>query len=731
TAGSSASTTHVHNVSYDSETGASSIDDYDQSPLEVGTPTNTHTHGSPLSATSIDAILALPPYYELKVISSSTPSSIPSGAIAIFDTSDLPTNWATYTDAAGYIIRGGPNASTTVSTAHTHSNVAFTIAAASASQNTEQSGHVSLLPAHTHSVSGGTSDSSDTLPPYIGVILAKATVDITSFTDVIAMFDAAPTGDWSAVSAINSDKFIQATTTTYGLTGGSSTHSHPNKAFTTDQSSDTFSTGDTGPGQIGAGPTHTHSATVSFSSGVANLPPYLDTVFAKYSPVVGPTLNQRSYRWQNDDGVNVTSTTNSASADQGLTMERGERATLRLTAATTTDYKLQLGTATSTCDQISSWTDAGSATAISYSYGLAASNNDNVDATVTDTTNSCGGTCTNGFTSGTWHEAAATTSSHTLSTSQYTEFGFMVHTANAVLNTTYCLRLYNQGDSTALDNYYSYATTTIVASDTKTYSKEPSSGSLPSSTSSLTYYLDNTGYTAVATNDNTNYDQATSSSAYPIFQFNEKHTNNTDLITVDWDGQTSMDCSTSTVQLQVYNINQASWDSLATSTGCTADTDFALNASITTSPGDYYDSNYWVYARVYQDTESQTLETDYINFTFTGPAPTLNQRSYRWQNDDGVNVTSTTNSASADQGLTMERGERASLRLQIDNTGTLATTTDYNLQYKTEGAGCSAAETWLNVTSTAAISYSYGLAASNNDNVDATVTDATSSCGDG
>ena len=92
-------------------------------------------------------------------------------------------------------------------------------------------------------------------------------------------------------------------------------------------------------------------------------------------------------------------------------------------------------------------------------------------------------------------------------------------------------------------------------------------------------------------------------------------------------------------------------------TDCSVNTDFTLSFSITSSPGDYYDTSYWAYARIYQDSGTQTLKTDYANITFVPLIATLNQRSYRWQNDDGNNVTTTSNSAAVDTSLTMEKGE--------------------------------------------------------------------------
>jgi len=50
----------------------------------------------------------------------------------------------------------------------------------------------------------------------------------------------------------------------------------------------------------------------------------------------------------------------------------------------------------------------------------------------------------------------------------------------------------------------------------------------------LTYYLDDQGYSDVASDDS-NRDPITSSSNYPVFIFKKKNTNSIDQITINWD----------------------------------------------------------------------------------------------------------------------------------------------------------------------------------------------------
>ncbi|MFQ6083620.1 MAG: hypothetical protein ACE5WD_09685, partial [Candidatus Aminicenantia bacterium] len=201
----------------------------------------------------------------------------------------------------------------------------------------------------------------------------------------------------------------------------------------------------------------------------------------------------------------------------------------------------------------------------------------------------------------------------------------------------------NQTAATTLDSYISLATTTIVTDDTKRYSKDPSTSTLPTDNSDLPYYLDYKGYDAVATATDGKYDPATSTSAYPVFLFARKHTNSTDSIDIDWRGQTTQACSVSNkVVLQVYNISQTRWDGLATSTNCLANTDFDLETTIaTTSAGSYYDTNNWNYVRVYQDSGSQTLKTDYISIAINEPPQVSDISLNNGQNIDLTENTTT------------------------------------------------------------------------------------------
>ncbi|KPJ71744.1 hypothetical protein AMJ50_00130, partial [Parcubacteria bacterium DG_74_3] len=418
---------------------------------------------------------------------------------------------------------------------------------------------------------------------------------------------------------------------------------------------------------------------------------YIDWIPVRVTYSTPPTnLNQRSVVWQNDNGdsngnpltggyVNQNST--STSPDTSLTMEKGERATFRVQidntgAPTTTSYKLQWATTTGpgTCTSTLTFSDVGTSSAIAWSYGLSGTSSEAL------TSSKC---ATNSYTwtNGEWREAVATTSSHTLGFYYYTEFGFMIHTANAATGTTYCLLVINNNGGLPLNNYYKFGELTIVSSPTKKYSKN-AVGAISDSdtTADLTYFLDNKGYSDVNTKDDGNLDPITSSSNIPVFLFAKKHVNSIDPIDIEWNGSTTQACSVNAVYLQVYNATTSQWETFASSTTCTASADFSLTTLIISNPENYYDSNYWRYIRVYQSSGTQTLTTDYIKIL--GAAPEVNQRSYLFENDDGSDVNSNSDMAASNTAATqIKKGQRLEARFQLDNTGGTAKTSAYKLQY--------------------------------------------------
>jgi len=89
-------------------------------------------------------------------------------------------------------------------------------------------------------------------------------------------------------------------------------------------------------------------------------------------------------------------------------------------------------------------------------------------------------------------------------------------------------------------------------------------------------------------------------SEYMIQEFKKKWTNNTDNISFIWKGRSTLSTVTSPLLIQVYNVNSATWETLAREKRMPADFDFTLRALVTQNVSNYYDSNNVVTFRSYQ-----------------------------------------------------------------------------------------------------------------------------------
>lgn len=135
----------------------------------------------------------------------------------------------------------------------------------------------------------------------------------------------------------------------------------------------------------------------------------------------------------------------------------------------------------------------------------------------------------------------------------------------------------------------------------KHYTREAKT-SLPTDDTNLATVYSSSEKSDVASDDATRVDLS-AGDRYLIHEFkalNEARSN--DNFTITWNGQASIAPSSKTVKLQVYNRNTPGWEDLDSDSATGADTDFTLEGTISTNPGYYYDGNYVVACRVYQDT---------------------------------------------------------------------------------------------------------------------------------
>src|SRR3990167_3655624 len=102
-----------------------------------------------------------------------------------------------------------------------------------------------------------------------------------------------------------------------------------------------------------------------------------------------------------------------------------------------------------------------------------------------------------------------------------------------------------------------------------------------------------------------------------IFLFKVKGEDNTANIHVSWLGQSTVDCVTAPIFLEIYNYNTSSWDELANDSTTAADTNTFIEGQTPVglaNVDDYYTSatDVTIAVRVLQGTETDTLKTDEI-----------------------------------------------------------------------------------------------------------------------
>jgi len=133
----------------------------------------------------------------------------------------------------------------------------------------------------------------------------------------------------------------------------------------------------------------------------------------------------------------------------------------------------------------------------------------------------------------------------------------------------------------------------------KTYSRGKEA-SPPTGVTNLGTLYEHSEYADVALDDGVRVNQS-AGGQYALHLYKIRHTNNTSNISVSWNGQSKQAPSASTVYLQIYNYNSASWETLNSNNSANADTDFTLSGSKTSSVSNYYTgANNEVAVRVYQ-----------------------------------------------------------------------------------------------------------------------------------
>ena len=289
--GGSASHTHTATGVVNTSAGLASLGN--GGPANYASVAHTHTF-SPI----ISTVNNLPSYRNLVIIqnnSAGEPTSIPTGAIAVFDAA-VATGWTRYSAQDGFYVRGESTANrgaTAGSNTHTHTITGTTAAAAGTAADNTGGATAVANSAHTHTVSSNTA-SGNSEPPYVQAILGQLNATGTMPNGVIAMWSDTPPTDWNSVSGTSAafeNRFVKPSAT-YGSTGGSTTETPADvTGITSSVPSATTNRGGAGT-NISSG-NHTHSINVTAFTTGSILPVFRTTIFGKRAggqPPAAPTI---------------------------------------------------------------------------------------------------------------------------------------------------------------------------------------------------------------------------------------------------------------------------------------------------------------------------------------------------------------------------------------------------------------------------------------------------------
>ncbi len=304
TPGSASTSANIvnHSLTFSTSTAASLTTSTGET-TGASVPDNLHNHSWANTTTSQNSIIPL--YRGLKFISAAT-TTLPNGAIAIFDvaSSSLPANWIYASTTENRYLMGSSTIGNDGSATHIHdlSNWPTVFFSGSASNKTADTANTSPAvnePGHQHPLATSSALAADNnRPPYIGVVFGQLTATSTIPSGMIAMFDnASLPANWSQISTSGSAYAgnLLYGTSTFGSTGGSSTHNHSGSVTWT---SDIYAADIVRKVKVATSTTnnnvgttnHTHNATFNVSSE-NSMPVYRDVVLAKYTAPAGNSVS--------------------------------------------------------------------------------------------------------------------------------------------------------------------------------------------------------------------------------------------------------------------------------------------------------------------------------------------------------------------------------------------------------------------------------------------------------
>ena len=243
-----------------------------------------HTHTAYIN---INDGSSLPPYLNM-VFCQNSELTVPAGMVALFDSS-VPTGWTRFTALDSRFPQGAASYGETGGSAtHTHSATGTASSTPSAYEYHQNgSNWTAQRDPHYHNSQDTITGPGNSIPPYLNMVFGSKDTQGVVPSNTISMFNALPPLGWTRFTALDS-RFPQGAAS-YGETGGSATHTH---SVVISLGSPIY-TGATAGWRSGYSKytrwSHTHSACTATTDSQSNIPPYLETIFAKKKSPIATT----------------------------------------------------------------------------------------------------------------------------------------------------------------------------------------------------------------------------------------------------------------------------------------------------------------------------------------------------------------------------------------------------------------------------------------------------------
>ena len=429
-------------------------------------------------------------------------------------------------------------------------------------------------------------------------------------------------------------------------------------------------------------------------------------------------LTQIHYNWRNDNGSETTATSIEGSEDTpAVGFANGTTRRLRVavsaqgsTSSAPTQYRLEYGQKTSTCDAVTGWTDVSTGGGGDWDVVTTANLTDGNDTTNVALEANGGVTdANNNFLSpnGGQKDTSSQTSNITLTKDDFVELEYAIEpTVSAPQGNTYCFRVTDAG--TPIRNYDVYPEGTISADiDVSASSSHVATLNANSNNNYLggSFVIERSG--GVRT--------VTSITVTEVGSIDAANDLNDIRLYYDLDTSAPHDCT------------GESYDGGETQFGATSTAFSASNGSSTFSgTPETVNNTRSMCVYVVLDVGSgaangETIEVQIadpsvdvvVTGSSVGPStsvsptgsttisgPVLTQTHYHWRNDDGseTGATSASGGATSTAVIDVDKEVPIRLRIQVSNEGSVTSAaTNYRLEYGTKTGTCEAVSSWINV----------------------------------